>query len=191
MQILGLDGGMTRLGVGAVNTIPDGLDLILHGLIYHPRAADQKFNEHLNAGIGGITTDFPRLLNVAQPDLIVSELIPAGKLGANDSLVIAAITTCKVIAFQFGIEWKDIAAVTVKKQLTGNYRATKTQIRNTIFELFPTVETRHVELKKEQKENGEKVVGLPFDVTDALAVAVVGARLYEETTVQEVQEAEA
>lgn len=190
MNILGVDGGMTRLGLGAVKIDGEDIHFVTHGLIYNPRDPEERFNDHLNRGIEGIVTGFPRLLDIVRPNLIVSELIPAGKLGANDSLVIAAVTTCKVIAIQFGISWMDIAASTVKKQLTGNGRATKTMIRNTIFDLFPIVEERHLELKKVQKRQGEKVVGLPFDVTDAIGVAVVGARKYAEEEVQEVQEVE-
>ena len=55
--------------------------------------------------------------------------------------------------------------------MTGNHKATKTQIRNTMMGHFDIIKARHVELKAEQKKEGEKPNGLPFDVTDALAVA--------------------
>ncbi len=190
MQILGLDGGMTRLGIGVVKVEDDQVRLVTHGLIYHPRDPEQKFNQHLNSGIAQIVTDFPRLLDLTKPDLIISEYIPAGKLGSNDSLIIAAVTTCKVIAFQFGIDWVDIAASTVKKELTGDGRASKILIRNTVFDLYPLVEARHKQLKVEQKQIGEKVVGLPQDVFDGLAIAHVGANLYGKKNMHELQEDE-
>lgn len=188
---------MTRLGLGAVKA-DSNLTLITHGLIYHPRDPAVSFNDYLNAGILQITNEFPRFLDLVRPDVIYGETIPAGRLGANDSLVIAAVTTCKVIAFQFGIEWHDIAASTVKKQLTDDGRATKTLVRNTVIDLYPKVGARHAAIKLEQKENGEKRTGLPQDVFDAIAIAVVGARKHvnnkdeaEEKEMQAVQDAQA
>ncbi len=188
MKILGIDGGMSRLGIGAVETVDNSINLLAHGVIMHPRNADVKFNKHLNAGIEQIVDQFPRLLDAIKPDLIISEYIPAGKLGSNDSLVIAAVTTCKVVAFQFGIEWKDIAANAVKKQLTGNHRATKVLVRNTVFELFPLVEARHIQLKAEQKEAGEKATGIPQDTFDSLGIAWVGANIYGAKNMPELSE---
>ena len=187
MRVLGIDGGMTRLGIGAVRQEGDSFRLITHGLIHHPRDPERTFNEHLNLGIAQIVNDLPRLLDLVNPEIIVSEFIPAGKLGANDSLVIAAVTTCKVIAFQFGIPWHDVAASTVKKELTGDGRATKVTVRNAVFDIFPLVEIRHQQMKAEQKQGGEKAVGLPQDVFDALGIAVVGANLYGNKDVPEVQ----
>jgi len=178
MNVLGIDGGMTRLGLGAIEHYPEHMALITHGLIFHPRDTEMGFNDHLNSGIAQIVTQFPRALDLIQPDMIVAETIPAGRLGSNDSLVIAAVTSCKVIAYQFGIEWHDVAANTVKKQIAGDGRATKIQVRNAVFELFPKVEHTHKQTKLEQKELGEKPTGLPQDVFDALAIAVVGARIY-------------
>jgi Holliday junction resolvasome RuvABC endonuclease subunit len=178
MRILGIDGGMTRLGIGAVEIVDGKLSLITHGVIRNPRDPERTFNHHLNTGIAQIANDFPRVLDLARPDLILSEYIPAGKLGSNDALVIAAVTTCKVIAHQWGIEWRDIAANSAKKQLTGDHKATKTLVRNTVFELFPLVEARHMAVKAEQKERGEKADGIPQDTFDAIGIAVVGASLY-------------
>src|SRR6476469_2310100 len=105
MNVLGIDGGFTRLGLGVVKIDGTKLPLVTHGMIYNPRDPEMSFNDHLNAGILRITMDFPRFLDLTRPSIIYGETIPAGRLGANDSLVIAAVTTCKVIAHQFGIEW--------------------------------------------------------------------------------------
>lgn len=189
MRVLGIDGGFTRLGLGVVDYNDPELGLITHGLIYNPRDPQMSFNEHLNAGILRITNDFPRFLDLTRPDIIYGETIPVGRLGSNDSLVIAAVTTCKVIAFQFGIEWHDIAASTVKKDFTGDGRATKTLVRDIVFDIFPVVQERHAALKQEQKDHGEKPDGLPKDVFDALAIAVVGAKKNgQKKEVQDVQE---
>lgn len=40
-----------------------------------------------------------------------------------------------------------------------------------ILDEFDVVKARHAELKKEQKQEGEKATGLPQDVFDALSIA--------------------
>lgn len=178
MNVVGIDGGMVRLGLGAVSIQNGAIDLVTYGLISNPRG-EEPFNEFLTTGITQITNDFPRFIDLVKPGLIVSETIPAGKLGSSDSQVIAAVTTCHVLAIQFGIEWRNVAANTVKKELTGDYRASKTLVRNTVLDMFPdTIALRHAEEKRAQKEAGDKKrPGIPQDVFDAIAIAVVGARI--------------
>jgi hypothetical protein len=86
----------------------------------------------------------------------------------------AAITVCKVIAYQFGIPWTNIAASSWKTALTGEGKSTKIKVRNTLLAMpeFSKVKDRHDILKKEQKEKGEKVKGIPLDVTDALGITL-------------------
>ncbi len=146
-------------------------------MIAHPRDDALTFNQHLNTGIQQIVTDFPKLIDAIQPTVICAEIVPSGRLGSNSELVVAAITSCKVIAFQFGIEWIDYGANTIKKQVTGDGKATKTLVRNTILDLFPAVKSRHALLKKEQKVAGEKAEGLPQDVFDGIAIALCGVKL--------------
>lgn len=177
MIVVGIDGGMVRLGLGAVTIKLDEISLVTYGLIGNPRG-EEKFNDFLTAGITQIANDFPRFIDLVKPDIIFSETIPAGKLGSSDSQVIAAVTTCHVIAIQFGIPWRNVGANTIKKELTGDYRANKTLVRNTILDLYPSIAVRHAEAKAEQKAAGEtKRPGLPQDVFDAVAVAWVGARI--------------
>lgn len=190
MIVVGIDGGMVRLGLAAVSIQNGEIDLLTYGLIANPRG-EESFNEFLTDGITQITNDFPRFIDLTRPNLIVSETIPAGKLGSSDSQVIAAVTTCHVLAIQFGIPWRNVAANTVKKEFTGDYRATKTLVRNTVLDMFPTIATRHAEEKRTQKEAGEKKrPGLPQDAFDAIAIAVVGARIVngENQQAKEVQE---
>lgn len=174
IRILGFDPGMTNLGFGAVREEDEQLFLVSYGLISNPRNPDQSFNAYINSGIAQITADLPRLLDITKPDLICSELVPPGRLGSNTELVVAAITTCKVIANQFGIEWKDIAANTVKKEVTGNDKATKTVVRNAVIAQFPQMGDRHKEIKADEKLAGLKPIGLLQDVFDGVAVAMAG-----------------
>lgn len=187
MVVLGIDGGMVRLGLGAVKIDQGNIDIVTYGMISNYRDSDEKFNVFLNRGITQIADQFPRFLGMVNPDLIASETIPAGKLGSSSSQVIAAVTACKVIAFQFGIEWRDIGASTVKKELTGDGKASKTLVRNAVLDLYPSVAQQHKQLKAQQKEAGEtKRPGLPQDVFDGIAVAIIGAKLYERNYVQKV-----
>lgn len=103
MKILGVDPGLIRLGFGAVNYKDQEFDLITYGLIANPRKVDQSFNDHLTAGIHQIANDFPRIIDLVDPDYIYAETVPPGRLGSNSDSVMAAITVCKVIAYQFGI----------------------------------------------------------------------------------------
>lgn len=168
---------MQRLGVGAVKIEGNSTKLLTYGMIAHPRDATTTFNEHLNAGVKQITADFPRLIDMVGPDVIYSEIVPVGRLGSNTELVVAAITACKVIAFQFGIEWKDIGANTIKKELTGDGKATKAQVKRAVFALYPKIEDQHKKIKRDQKSANEKQEGLPQDVMDAVGIAHVGALL--------------
>ncbi len=181
MRILGLDPGMTRLGVSAV-TIYNGEPVLLtYGMIENPRDPNDTFNQHLNKGIHQIIADLPKLFDVISPTAICAEIVPVGRLGSNTELVVAAITTAKVLAYQFGIPWYDYGANTVKKQVTGDGRATKVKVRNSTMALFPQLNERHNQLKKQQKAAGEKVEGLPADVFDSVAIAVTGAKKLHES----------
>jgi len=178
MRVLGIDPGMTRLGIGVVEDSGNDIEFVTHGMISHPRDPQLKFNEHLNKGIHQIALDLPRLLDLVKPQFVCGETVPAGRLGMNSELVVAAITTCKIITFQFGIPWYDLAANTVKKTVTGDGKATKAKVKNAVIDRYPIVGERHKQLKKEQKQMNEKATGLPQDVFDAIAIAITGTQKY-------------
>lgn len=179
MRVLGIDPGLTRLGHGAVSLVDGEKFLIGHGLINHPRDPSHTFNQHLNAGILQITNDLPKLLDIINPTLVCAELVPPGRLSANSELVVAAITACKVIVYQFGIEWVDFGANTIKKTVTGDGTATKAKVKNAVIAEFPQIGERHKLVKAEQKAEGVKATGLPQDCFDAVAVALTGIELHE------------
>ena len=178
MRILSIDPGMKRLGYSTIEfTSSDDLSLISYGMIHIPRT-DEKFNPYLNLAIEKITNDFPRILDASEPAFIVSEIVPVGRLGSNSELVVAAITVCKTIAFQWGIEWRDIAANTSKVKVTGDGRASKAKIKNAVFGYFPELEARHKEIRTKEKTDGDKVVGIPQDQIDAIAIGIAGTIIY-------------
>lgn len=185
VRILGIDPGMTRLGYSAIEK-EEELNLYKFGMINTPRTS-QTYNEFLNEGIEHISSEFPRVLMLSTPDIIVAETVPVGKLGSNSELVVASITVCKVLAYQWGIPWYDIAANTWQSKVVGSgIKVTKAKTRNAAFAYFPALVGQHKQLKKEQKEAGDKPEGFPPDVTDAIAVSIAGHIIYGNENLQEV-----
>lgn len=175
MRILGFDPGLVYMGFGVVDFDREEPISIAHLGYFHIPRHEQTFNEYLNGAIAALAENFPRLLQNYEPNMVASEIVPVGKLGSNTELVVAGITTIKTICFQFGIEWKDIAANTVKKTMTGNGRATKAAVQSTLCSRYPSLGKKHLEIKEEQRAKGEKAQGLPPDVFDGLAVALATA----------------
>lgn len=179
ITILGIDPGMVRFGWGSVVLDAEHqIELGLCGMIAHPRDTNAPFNEYLDEGIAQITDQFPVILSILQPTFIAAETVPTGRLGSRSELVVAAITTAKVIAHQWGIPWHNMGANTVKKLITDDGNATKARIRNAIIETFPVLGEKHKAAKVEQKKQGEKMDGIPQDVFDSVAIAIAGAKKY-------------
>lgn len=172
MKVLGLDPGFERLGFGVVHNEPK-LTLETLGIIPTEWDHTRSWNENLNSGIENIADQFPRLLMIYDPKEIAAEIVPTGKLGSKTELVISSITVCKVIAYLYGIPWKDYGANTVKKTVASEGNATKAQVRNAILELFPELKTKHQAEKAKQKKDGMKrPPGIPQDAFDGAAIAV-------------------
>lgn len=189
LTILGIDPGMQKFGYGSVTLIEDEIELGLSGMIAHPRDTNAPFNEYLDEGIAQIADQFPVMLSIIQPSFIVAEIVPAGRLGSRSELVVAAITSAKVIAHQWGIPWHNIGANTVKKLIAGDGNATKAGVRNAVIDFFPILGERHKAAKKEQKTEGGKPEGIPQDVFDGIAIAIAGAKVhgkeYQESDLQD------
>lgn len=181
LSILGLDPGMQKFGYGSVTLIGDEIELGLSGMIAHPRDTNVPFNEYLDEGIAQIADQFPVMLSIVKPTFIVAETVPTGRLGSRSELVVAAITSAKVIAHQWGIPWHNMGANTIKKLIAGDGNATKAGVRNAVIDFFPILGERHKTAKKEQKSEGEKPEGIPQDVFDGIAIAISGAKVYGKT----------
>lgn len=179
--ILGIDPGNKRMGVAILNLKKDGIVSLNHAeVLFHENENNLKFNQYLNEGIYQLCDRFPLLLHTHRPDFIISEIIPVGRLGANTELNVAAITVCKTISWQWGLDWFDIAANTVKKIVTTDGRASKAKVKHEVVARFPHLETMNDELKKQQKLEGLSATGLAQDLYDAVAIAVAGAELHSQ-----------
>lgn len=179
MKVLGIDPGQKRLGFALVqHNAKNEIILGESGVVFHDNENNLAFNAYLNEGIANLCEQFPQILHRAKPDCIVAEIIPVGRLGSNTELNVAAVTVCKVIAWQWGIDWHDIAANSVKKQVTGDGRATKAKVKYCITERFPTLVKQNEDFKKQQKAEGKKAEGYPQDLYDAVAVGWSGLLTY-------------
>lgn len=178
MRILGIDPGLRRMGLAVINIDDDTheLGLVYFGYISHERV-EQEYNRHLNNALHSLTDTLPKLFHEFAPNKIAAEIVPVGRLKTNTELVVAAITVCKVIGFQWGIPWLDYGANTVKKMVTGNGLASKAEVKGAVITLFPELQKAHQEEQLKQKDEGlKRATGLPWDVYDACAVAVTASR---------------
>ena len=179
MKVLSIDPGNQRMGLASLNQDKDG---VIHlgpcSLILNPKDESIPFNKYLNRGIAQICELFPLMLHKVQPDFITSETVPVGRLGSNTELVVASITVCKVIAWQWGVDWYDIDANTVKKQVTDDGRATKSKVKHAVIKQFPSVLKQNDEYKEQQKKEGLKPEGFPQDLYDAIAIGWAGLIKY-------------
>jgi Holliday junction resolvasome RuvABC endonuclease subunit len=178
LTVLGVDPGATNFGWAQITLEDNVVSLGLCGLIQTPRE-DTPYNVYLNDIVAQITEQFPVILSLVQPQVIYSEYVPPGRLGSRSELVTAASSVAKTIAFQWGIEWHGIAASSWKKIVLDDSTATKARIRNHMLDCFPSLADRHKQQKEEQKSKGEKAIGVPQDVFDALGVAIAGCKQYE------------
>lgn len=177
MKVLGIDPGQKRLGLASISIKNGEMRLDNCGVLHHERGETQKFNDYLNEGIFQICEVFPQMLHAVKPHFIMAEIVPTGRLGANTELNVAAITVCKVIAWQWGIDWYDIAANTVKKTVTGDGKATKAKIKKAVVERFPNIK---IDINIFKQKEGGQPEELPQDLYDAIAIAWAGLMIYDQ-----------
>lgn len=175
MRVLGLDPGLKRMGFACVEQLDTHMELIDFGYFLNERDVTMTYNTHLNRAVGFLAEKFPALVHEYAPRVIAAEIVPVGRLGANTELVVAAITVCKVIAHQFGVEWVDYGANTIKQVATGDGLATKARVRNAMLHRFASLDEAQREIKAKQKARGERPTGIPQDVFDGCAIAITGA----------------
>lgn len=177
MIILSIDPGNQKMGLCSINVSDSKMELKNTYFLANPKQ-DMPFNQYLNESIWKFCDRFPRILDEVRPDIVIAEIIPVGRLGSNSELNVAAITTCKVISWQWGIEWREIAANSVKKIITDDGRATKAMVKKKVIAEFPIIKIFSERYKEEQNKEGIKVSGYPQDVYDAAAIGWAGAIIY-------------
>lgn len=165
-RILSIDPGAKRFGWAVVDfDIDENVSYqpsyVSSGVMGVDRGDDETYVLFKNRLVSFFVKEFTTLLEEYEPDLVVFEWLPLVNVGGNLGqrvLAFAAATTAQVLLVQKNIEYKEIAATSIKATICGTKRASKTQIRNAVLKIFPQLEPR----KKE----------IVADETDAIAVAI-------------------
>lgn len=99
----------------------------------------------------------PAMFARYEPGFIVCETMPAVGFGnaVQAELAKAAITTVMAMAYERHIPVYQIAAVTVKKQIGGNQKATKVKVRDGVIHLLPELAPRRMEWQDAKKTMDE------------------------------------
>ena len=127
-----------------------------------PKKEDEPYGEYRHRIMDYWIHEFPYMVEQAQKavspcELVcVSETIPAKGSGnfaaaGQSELVKTAITTCQVLAHQMGVQWREIASSTIRKQVFGKAskppknngkkrrKVTKVDMRNAVSHVFPHI----------------------------------------------------
>lgn len=169
MRVLAFDPGADRMGYALIETGPkevmSGSEAILgSGIRGVEKEEGETYQDHRIRIIEYWAHTANEFIKCFKPDLIANEIVPP--TGGNISNLIhrqkamTAITAVQVVAVQSGIQIKQIAASTVKKNIGGSGKATKVAVRNGVIELLPSTERFKPEWKK------------IFDHSDAFAVGL-------------------
>ena len=150
MRILGIDPGLNITGYGVIDTQDRQLLLVEAGVVCSRKADTlaQRVAE-IHAGV----TD---VISILKPDSMALEQIYSHYERPQTAILMGhARGIICLAAAQAGIDVQDYAATQIKKTLTGNGRAPKSQVQLAI-----------------QRELGLSRIPEPPDVADALAIAL-------------------
>lgn len=167
MRLMAIDPGAKRMGWAVINKEKGETHLVDSGIIGIDRKSNESYQKYKLKVIEYYNVKAKELLAWHRPDVLIAEIVPIqGFHNAAQSLLAAtAATVFMSVAVNFNIEIKQVAAISVKKKITGNRSATKVAIRNKVIELYPKLNARKAEFKT------------IFDETDAIAIAHVAHSL--------------
>lgn len=176
MRVLSFDGGAERMGwamvsrVAVVNGEP-ALYYHMSGLLSLSKGATEKYQDYRLRLITEVATSVPALIEMWDPDIIVTETLPPTGFGSpfQSYLTNVSLSVVQTLAFQAEIPIEQISARTVQSRIAirgSGKKITKPQVRNGVIRVFPELEERRSEWTK------------VFDEPDAIAIGAVylGAR---------------
>jgi len=169
VRVLAFDPGADRMGYALLETGPKEVfsgdeSFLTSGIKGVLKNDGETYQDHKLRIIEYWAHTANDLIKLFKPDIIANEIVPptGGNIGnlIHRQKAMTAITAVQVVAIQSGIEIKQIAASTVKKNIGGSGKATKVAVRNGVIELLPSTERFKPEWKK------------VFDHCDAFAVGL-------------------
>lgn len=168
-KVLAIDPGAKRLGWAVLDDHhDDDVKLIDSGILGVDRGDGEAFQAYKLRLINYFAQKVPVLLRKHLPTVVVSETQPAVGGGnfiaaTQSELAKTAVTIFHAFAYAGSLKVIQIGASTIKKAATGDSKATKAKVRNSVIKVFPDIAE---ELKKET--TGEK----KWDRSDAIAIGL-------------------
>jgi Holliday junction resolvasome RuvABC endonuclease subunit len=160
---LGIDVGAKRMGFAIVDKVDGEYSLGDYGVMGLDKEEGETYADY-HQNLVKYWPLFGKRLDIWRPDIITSELMPviptANSMNVSQR-VSAKISVCLCMHFAFEqfYEWNEISAVSVKKRVAGDAKATKAALRRAIIrDVFPQL----------------KGVKMLDDESDAIAIALCG-----------------
>jgi crossover junction endodeoxyribonuclease RuvC len=150
MRILAVDPGAQRIGVAVMED-----DQLLHYTLLSMTRKGRTFTETLNARIIYCVEEFTKLIDEWKPEIVAIELVPSFSRMAHREQVMASTTVLKTLTVQSKIKLLEYAPRSWHKLFAGKADCTKDEVKGIVVEKF------------------DLVTDMPYDVYDAIAIAIV------------------
>lgn len=151
MRILGIDPGTTRAGYGFIHSQGNTIELIESGLLaVTARETAQRLVE--------LAWSYRDLLKKTSPELVAFEKLFFAKNVKTGMDVAQARGVLLLITAEAGIPFLELSPSEIKLHIAGNGSADKQAVATMV-----------------KRITGLKTITGPDDVTDAIAIAIVGA----------------
>ena len=156
MKILGIDPGLRFTGYGCVELLEDNPEpTLVEGGVLRLDA-----EESIPHRLGQLFEDLTQVIEELKPDVMVDEKLYSHYKHAQTSVLMGHARGVILLAGQIkGITLDELPATEVKKAITGHGHATKEQVQQAVATQLGLTE-----------------LPSPFDVADAIAIALTAAR---------------
>lgn len=158
MIILGVDPGITKIGVSVVDWNTREL---LYYKLHEGSTQGETVNDKSINSLVKLDGEFQELLDHYKVERVVVELVPSFGQMSQQSRILVVQNLLRVISFYRKLEYIEIAPLSVKKRFTGNGKASKKDIKAEVLRRYPQLETEKLE----------------FDVYDAIAITLLGGEM--------------
>lgn len=157
MRVMAVDPGSANIGVSIFDN-----DKLVYCTRLNYTSSYEKFVDKLNDILSKVYHEFLRLAHKYEVQAICWEIVPAiGNMNHKD-FVVSVSAALKILAFHYELQWQGVPANTVKKLFTGNGRASKDEMRDTVLQIFP-------DFKEKFPEIGFRA----YDAYDSVAIGTV------------------